>query len=125
MNSRPTVIVATQDGAMHDLVKRLLEAEGCDVISPKIDIIAEVARSIISEERDIILAIADYALPGMSGVALIADLQVALDKAHLPYFLISSRPQSDGRHLLYKPFTPQEFLAAVHERVSPMTLDAR
>jgi CheY-like chemotaxis protein len=113
MNQKPTVIVVTQSGAVHNLIKRLLEIENYDVISPKLGLLAEAVHQAMSDNRNVVLAIVDCDMleKDLPPNALVATLRTALQKPDLPYFLISNDPQPGL--MLFKPFTSQEFLATV------------
>ncbi len=111
-----TVVVAEDEPGVLRLLRRTLEAAGCQVVGgPSAEAaLEELERS----GRTPALLVSDIVMPGRSGVELAADLQerypglpVLFVSAYTSDALAERGIASLGAYLLAKPFTSEELLA--------------
>ncbi|MDI3285108.1 ATP-binding protein [Polyangium sp. 15x6] len=114
------VLVVDDEPDTRDVVQRLLEEHGAEVVAAAS---AEEALGLV-EARSIDVLVSDLGMPGMDGFALIRELRSArrLDPSRLPAVALTAfvRPEDRRRALasgyqahIEKPIEPMELVAAV------------
>lgn len=117
-NATSTILVVEDDPAISELVRFTLESAGfavCHVTS------AEQALAAVAERLPD-LALLDWMLPGMSGLALAQKLATDPRSRDLPIIMLTAKAQESDRvagleqgadDYLTKPFSPRELVARV------------
>jgi CheY-like chemotaxis protein len=114
IDSRATILVAEDEPAVRELVVRLLEAAGYDVVA------AEDGSSALelAGSHPVDLVLSDVVMPGMNGRELARELRIR--EPELPVLLMSGytdqrETTDDGQPIdvLVKPFEREELLGRV------------
>ncbi len=112
------ILLAEDDSAVRDFVRRALEMDGHDVTAVHDG--GEALERLTSPLDDYDLLLADIRIPVMDGIAL--ELQVARDRPEMPVLLMTGyarqRERAYGldtliRGVLQKPFTLEQVTAEV------------
>lgn len=115
---KPIVLLVDNEPDYLDLVGRILEAEGCRVVT------AGDAREALAAAaaHSLDLAVLDVNLPDLDGYALCREIRLASDHEDLPVLFLSVRDgmkdiirgiAAGGRDFLTKPVRRQELVTAV------------
>lgn len=117
------ILLAEDDTAVRDFVRRALEMDGHDVV-PVSDG-GEAIERILSPVEQFDLVLSDIRMPVLDGVAL--ALQVGQDRPGLPVLLMSGYAEHRERAygldsliagIIQKPFTLEEIRAHVHHALA-------
>ena len=118
------VLVVDDEELLRDVLRRILEASGYQVVEAASG--AEALAVVTRQGADIDLVITDMTMPGMDGLATVEALRAV--GASVPVVLISGRRVEDlaadaesfgVRHVLPKPFTIDTVLAAIEDVLPP------
>jgi two-component system cell cycle sensor histidine kinase/response regulator CckA len=114
----PLVLVADDEGAVRELVGRLLEAQGYRVLHAGSGEEAWALAQLAAETDPVDLVITDVVMPGVDGFALAAKLRTLPTAPAI--LLISGYAGGSGETglpFLAKPFTVEDLVASVHRLV--------
>jgi DNA-binding response OmpR family regulator len=112
-----TILVVEDEPMIRDLVERILVADGHEVrVAEDAPSALELSRTRSSDPVDLLLT--DYALPGMGGPALAAEIRAlwpGVAVLCMSGYGHEAEGLPPGSRFLQKPFTAQELVEAVHD----------
>jgi DNA-binding response OmpR family regulator len=116
------VLLVDDEPAVLDLVGRTLRRAGYAVVSMSKP--ADALQWWAEHHAEVQLIVSDIVMPGMSGFDMVAAMRGT--RTDVPALFISGYPDrvprsaaGDLAQVLQKPFSTQELLAAVSERINP------
>lgn len=121
----PTVLIADDDPMMLELISTILEGDGIKVRTAGNG--EDAIREVRENPPDCVIL--DVAMPGLSGLAVCAQLRSGLGTTAIPVIMLTalgrSRDVSSGYasgadEYIVKPFHPGELLARVKALLSPV-----
>ena len=103
-----TVLVVEDDPAIHELISFTLAQAGLGVVP------AKSAEEALARINDILpdIALIDWMLPGMSGMALAQRLRAEPRTRSLPIIMLTAREQGADDYIV-KPFNQRELIARI------------
>jgi len=120
---RWSVLLAEDQDPVRDAVGRALERLGCIVV--RVGTARDALRHLEKGADRFDLLLADVIMPGMTGVELsevvrtrLPEVQVLLMSGHTSDEAILDRLAKIDVPILHKPFTPEELIRAVYERLA-------
>lgn len=119
------ILVVDDDEEVQDILRAILEAEGCQV---RICADGQAAEAVVPEFRPDLLVL-DVMLPGQDGYTLACRLGASEAGRSLPVIVLSGLEPSGAMFrglpqvaaFFHKPFPMQEFLAAVRRALLSFT----
>jgi two-component system, cell cycle sensor histidine kinase and response regulator CckA len=117
-----TILLVDDEPSVLDLLGRTLRRAGFAVVSMATP--SEALEWWAGHRDEVGLVVSDVVMPGMSGLEMVSAMRG--DRPDVPALFISGYPNrvprsalGDLAPVLQKPFTSQELIAAVNERINP------
>lgn len=117
-----SILVVDDDRVVLDSCRRILQAEGHEVV-----VTSSAKEAVVRmQEQEFELLLVDVIMPEYDGIYLIGT--VRQERPNLPILVMSGYPtpetissglRAGATHFIAKPFTPDELLAAVHRALEP------
>ena len=129
MISKPNILIVDDDLELLESFNDVLEQNGCRVLKAES---AEIAIEILGKSEDIDMAILDYKLPGMNGLALLKklkemspDISVIMLTGYGTVENAVEAVKLGANDYLQKPFKPEELVLLIEKTIEYRKLQGK